>query len=49
MSEMFSNCSSLESLPDLSKWDISSVLERNNMFENCADSLNIPEKFKDIK
>ena len=47
MSNMFSNCSILSSLPDLSKWNINEEIEINGMFANCTSlSLSsIPEKF----
>ena len=54
MREMFYFCSSLKSLPDLSKWDITNalkikgVLNLDKILENCPESLNIPEKFKNI-
>ena len=54
MREMFYFCSSLKSLPDLSKWDITNALKikgqlnLDKIFENCPESLNIPEKFKNI-
>ena len=35
MVNMFSDCSSLESIPDLSKWDLSNVTNNNNMFQGC--------------
>ena len=59
MSYMFSGCSSLKSLPDISKWDITLSLKSKTidpkangltgMFDGCSDSLNIPEKFKNVK
>ena len=35
MSGMFSQCKSLFSLPDISKWDIKNVYYMNDMFYNC--------------
>ena len=46
---MFSGCSSLSLIPDLSKWNISNVVDMDDMFDKCKDSLNIPSKFKTIK
>ena len=46
MSEMFYYCSSLSSLPDISKWDTSNVTNMSFMFYGCKSSLNIPSKFK---
>ena len=51
MSSMFSGCSSLVSLPDISKWDINKTLKYDqtvNMFEDCAESLGVPKKFKNF-
>ena len=46
MNYLFKNCSSLKSLPDISKWDISKVKKMEDMFKGCPKSLVIPEKFK---
>jgi surface protein len=46
MSNMFGNCVSLTSLPDISKWNISNDTEMFDMFWGCKSSLNIPSKFK---
>ena len=46
MSYMFSGCSSLSSLPDISKWNTNNVIEMSSMFSGCKESLNIPLKFK---
>ena len=46
MQEMFSNCSSLISLPNISNWNIISVQNMEDMFEGCSSSLIIPQKFK---
>ena len=46
MRGMFDNCSSLLSLPDISKWNTSNVKYMSHMFDYCKDSLNIPSKFK---
>ena len=46
ISLMFNGCSSLLSLPDISKWNTSNVTNMSGMFNGCKDSLNIPEKFK---
>ncbi|MBR3328214.1 MAG: BspA family leucine-rich repeat surface protein [Atopobiaceae bacterium] len=40
LSEMFSNCSSLESL-DLSKWDTSNVTDMTSMFESCTNLVSL--------
>ena len=46
MSYMFYKCSSLSSLPDISKWNTNSVTDMKDMFSNCSKSLNIPSKFQ---
>ena len=33
---MFYNCCLLTSLPDLSKWDTSNVMNMGNLFNNCS-------------
>ena len=38
---MFFNCSSLISLPDISKWNTSKVRYSNMTFENCFSTLNL--------
>ena len=43
---MFSGCSSLSLLPDISKWDTNNVKNMYLMFDGCKESLNIPSKFK---
>ena len=40
MSRMFEECSSLISLPDISKWDTKNVTEMNNIFAGCHNLLN---------
>ena len=56
MNHMFKGCSSLKSLSDISKWDITNTLKFQDetdgikgMFDGCSESLNIPDKFKNIK
>ena len=46
MTSMFDNCSSLSSLPDISKWNTSNVNNMSGMFSDCKSELNIPSKFK---
>ena len=46
MSWMFSGCSSLLCLPDISKWNTNNVTEMSSMFYGCKENLNIPLKFK---
>ena len=42
---MFSECSSLTSLPDISKWNTNNVTNMSGMFIGCKKDLNIPSKF----
>ena len=46
MNYLFSNCSSLSSLPDISNWDINKVTSKINMFDGINENIKIPEKFK---
>ena len=46
MESLFDGCCNLKSLPDISKWNISNLKNKNDMFKNCSKNLNIPEKFK---
>ena len=48
MSSMFSNCESLSSLPDISKWDTKNVTNMSGMFYFCnkLSKSDIPLKFK---
>ena len=43
MSYMFSNCSNLSSLPDLSKWITNNVTNMSYMFYNCSKLSLIPD------
>jgi len=43
---MFHNCSSLISLPDISKWNTKNVTKFANMFKGCNKNLAIPSKFR---
>ena len=44
MSYMFYNCSSLNNLPDISKWNTANVTNMERMFDNC-NKIIIPKKF----
>ena len=55
MERVFSNCFSLEKLPDISKWKTENVENMHGMFENCISLSIIPDisiwnayKVKDI-
>ena len=43
LTEMFYNCESLSSLPDISKWNINNVIDISSMFYNCKSLLNLPD------
>ena len=45
ISNMLRDCSSLLSLPDISKWNTNNALFMSHMFNGCQGSLNIPTKF----
>ena len=47
MSSMFFNCTSLISLPDISRWDTKNVTDMRNMFLYVNKAI-VPNKFKDI-
>ena len=40
---MFYDCSSLKSLPDISKWDISNTEYLNNIFGKCSNLNSFPD------
>ena len=40
---MFYNCSSLKSLPDLSKWKIGKVIRITHIFYNCKNLKSLPD------
>ena len=47
---MFSQCSSLISLPDISKWDIKNTTNMFSMFYGCSSLISLPDISKwDIK
>ena len=43
---MFSSCSSLSSLPDISKWNIDKVTDMDNMFYACLSLTSLPNLSK---
>ena len=43
MSGMFWECSSLQSLPDISKWDTKNVTDMRWMFSGCSSLQSLPE------
>ena len=40
---MFYGCSSLISLPDLSKFDTKNVTNMNSMFSKCSSLISLPD------
>ena len=46
MSSMFFQCSSLESLPDISKWDTRNVKNISDMFCGCSSLESLPDILK---
>ena len=40
---MFSYCSSLESLPDISKWNLNNIENISNMFSGCESLKSFPD------
>ena len=43
MKNMFSFCSSVADFPDISKWNINNVKEKEGMFYQCKNYVNISE------
>ena len=43
MFQIFSDCSSLKSLPDISKWNTNNVTNVSYMFYNCKALLSLPD------
>ena len=43
MNYLFSGCSSLKSIPDISKWNTSNVINMKGMFEECSSLKSIPD------
>ena len=43
MKGMFSECNSLISLPDISKWNTSNVNNMNEMFSECNSLISLPD------
>ena len=42
--KMFYECLNLESIPDFVKWDLSNVINNNDMFKGCNENLIIPKR-----
>ena len=43
MSELFSGCSSLSYLPDISKWNINNVTNISGLFYECSSLSSLPD------
>ena len=39
---MFRGCSSLESIPDISKWNSNNIINMSNIFSGCITLFEIP-------
>ena len=46
MCKMFSGCSSLISLPDISNWNTSSVNNMSYIFNGCSSIISLPDLSK---
>ena len=40
---MFYNCAQLKSLPDISKWNVSNVVDISTLFCQCSSLLSLPD------
>ena len=40
---MFSNCTSLKSLPDISRWNTKKLINLAHMFYNCSSLKSLPD------
>ena len=43
MNNLFSHCESLESLPDISKWNTNNVTDINNLFSDWESLETLPD------
>ena len=43
MRDMFNRCSSLISLPDISKWNTDNVKNMSQMFDHCSSLISLPD------
>ena len=43
ISHMFSGCSSLSSLPDISKWNTNNVINMHSLFYECSSLISLPD------
>ena len=43
ISELFSGCKLLKSLPDISKWEKNNIINMDELFKDCQNLINIPD------
>jgi len=43
MKGIFSNCETLISLPDISKWNTNNVTDMKGIFSNCKSLISLPD------
>ena len=43
MSYIFDGCSSLLSLPDISKWNTNNITDMSDMFYECSSLISLPD------
>ena len=43
MTYIFSDCNSLQALPDISKWDTKNITNMNSMFNWCSSLQSLPD------
>ena len=43
MKSLFGGCSSLSSLPDISKWNTNKVINMKSLFGGCSSLLSLPD------
>ena len=46
MNGIFNQCSSLISLPDVSKWNTNNVIYMNGRFDQCLSLISLPDIIK---
>ena len=42
---MFKGCSSLKTLPDISKWDTKNIIDISSIFKGCSSLKQLPDYF----
>ena len=46
MRSIFNDCISLESLPDISEWNTSNVINLEGLFQSCSSIKSLPDLSK---